>query len=43
MDDMSEPTEKDIREAAERLKPYGVQIVRREPVAKQEEHREDYR
>jgi hypothetical protein len=42
MDNMREPTEKDIREAAERLKPYGVQIVRREPVAKQEEHKEDY-
>jgi hypothetical protein len=39
---MSEPTEKDIREAAERLKPYGVQIVRREPVEKHGEHEERY-
>jgi hypothetical protein len=39
---MSEPTEKDIHEAAERLKPYGVQIVRREPVEKQGEFKEEF-
>jgi GTP cyclohydrolase II len=35
--------ESDLRDAAEKLQEYGIKIVRREPVSKQEEHEEDYR
>jgi hypothetical protein len=38
----NEPTKQDLKEAEITLQEYGVQIVRREPVAKQEEHKEDY-
>lgn len=36
-------TDEEIKQANEDLKKHGVQIVRKEPVPKQEEYKEDFR
>jgi GTP cyclohydrolase II len=35
--------ESDLIDAAEKLQEYGIKIVRREPVSKQEEYQEEYK
>jgi hypothetical protein len=38
----NEIKESDLKDAAKKLKTFGIEIVRREPVAKQDEFKEKY-